>query len=204
MCMNELDETDEAVEFCQCGYAMCLWCWHRICGEAAKEGAAARCPNCRTIYDLDAIHQRSVSRCLPPLVLQQNQPVTYCECTGLHSLDQRQGYFATREHTWYIAGVITALLRTYTAKADLCAVVSRWLCGRAGWLSTSLWLFDTSAVHQAGGGEEAEGVAARKKKVCTAGREEPQGPGGGHLACTSVARGLTLCGVKLCLTVGIL
>ncbi|KAK9821232.1 hypothetical protein WJX81_005640 [Elliptochloris bilobata] len=62
LCLNELDETDEAVEFCHCGYAMCLWCWHRICGEAAKEGAAARCPNCRTIYDLDAIHQRSVSR----------------------------------------------------------------------------------------------------------------------------------------------
>ena len=119
-------------------------------------------------------------------------------------LDQRQGYFATREHTWYIACVITALLRTYTAKADLCAVVSRWLCGRAGWLSTSLWLFDTSAVHQAGGGEEAEGVAARKEKVRTAGRKEPQGPGGGHLACTSVAWGLTLCGVELCLIVGIL
>ena len=65
LCMNELDETDEAVEFCRCGYAMCLWCWHRICGEAAKEGAAARCPNCRTIYDLDAIHQRSVTRRAP-------------------------------------------------------------------------------------------------------------------------------------------
>ena len=74
LCLNELDETDEAVEFCRCGYAMCLWCWHRICGEAAKEGAAARCPNCRTIYDLDAIHQRSVSRWAPAVLALACRP----------------------------------------------------------------------------------------------------------------------------------
>lgn len=74
LCLNELDETDEAVEFCHCGYAMCLWCWHRICGEAAKEGAPARCPNCRTIYDLDAIHQRSVSRWAPAVLALHCRP----------------------------------------------------------------------------------------------------------------------------------
>lgn len=34
---------------------MCLWCYHHILEEAAKESLPARCPNCRAEYDQEKI-----------------------------------------------------------------------------------------------------------------------------------------------------
>lgn len=55
LCMDPLDATDQAINFCQCGYKMCLWCWNQLMETAAREALPGRCPNCRTEYDKDKI-----------------------------------------------------------------------------------------------------------------------------------------------------
>ena len=45
LCLEELDSTDRAVEACQCGYQVCLWCLHHI-----REQLNGKCPACRTPY----------------------------------------------------------------------------------------------------------------------------------------------------------
>ncbi|KAI0567048.1 RNA recognition motif [Gracilaria domingensis] len=45
LCLEELDSTDRAVEACQCGYQICLWCLHHI-----REQLNSLCPACRTPY----------------------------------------------------------------------------------------------------------------------------------------------------------
>lgn len=55
MCVEPLDATDKAINYCQCGYRMCLWCWNQLLETAAKEAMQAKCPNCRSPYDKDKI-----------------------------------------------------------------------------------------------------------------------------------------------------
>lgn len=38
----------QAINFCQCGYKMCLWCWNQLMETASREALPGRCPNCRT------------------------------------------------------------------------------------------------------------------------------------------------------------
>jgi len=40
---------------------MCLWCFHRIMEDAAKENLPGRCPNCRTIYDTNSITMQAIA-----------------------------------------------------------------------------------------------------------------------------------------------
>ncbi len=60
LCLETLDITDLACQFCTCGYSMCLWCWHRIREDAAKQSLPARCPNCRTVYQQDRVKMDSL------------------------------------------------------------------------------------------------------------------------------------------------
>ena len=60
LCAEVLDITDRAVEFCDCGYAMCLWCYHRLQEQANKENLPAKCPNCRSEYDQDKIKMQQI------------------------------------------------------------------------------------------------------------------------------------------------
>ncbi|DBA67238.1 TPA: hypothetical protein ACH3X2_001548 [Trebouxia sp. C0005] len=60
LCLETLDITDLACQFCTCGYSMCLWCWHRIREDAAKQSLPARCPNCRTVYQQDRVKMESI------------------------------------------------------------------------------------------------------------------------------------------------
>mmetsp|Transcript_11296 Transcript_11296/g.21211 ORF Transcript_11296/g.21211 Transcript_11296/m.21211 type:complete len:552 (+) Transcript_11296:140-1795(+) len=60
LCLEELDVTDKHIDFCQCGYRMCLWCWHRIMENAAKDNLPGLCPNCRQEYDKDRITKGQV------------------------------------------------------------------------------------------------------------------------------------------------
>jgi hypothetical protein len=39
---------------------MCLWCYHHILEEAAKDSTQARCPNCRTDYDQNKIQMQHI------------------------------------------------------------------------------------------------------------------------------------------------
>ena len=39
---------------------ICLWCYHHILEEAAKESLPARCPNCRTDYDQEKITMQQI------------------------------------------------------------------------------------------------------------------------------------------------
>jgi len=55
LCLEQLDITDKHIDFCQCGYRMCLWCWNRIMENAAKQCKPGRCPNCRREYDEERI-----------------------------------------------------------------------------------------------------------------------------------------------------
>merc|ERR1712087_264032 len=55
LCLEQLDITDKHIDFCQCGYRMCLWCWNRIMEDAAKHCKPGRCPNCRGEYDEERI-----------------------------------------------------------------------------------------------------------------------------------------------------
>ena len=45
LCLEELDLTDQTFNACQCGYQVCLWCWHQI-----KNEYNGLCPACRTPY----------------------------------------------------------------------------------------------------------------------------------------------------------
>jgi CCR4-NOT transcription complex subunit 4 len=45
LCMEELDETDKNFRACQCGYQVCLWCFHKI-----RDTLDGKCPACRREY----------------------------------------------------------------------------------------------------------------------------------------------------------
>ncbi|WIA09608.1 hypothetical protein OEZ85_009000 [Tetradesmus obliquus] len=69
LCMDPLDATDQAINFCQCGYKMCLWCWNQLMETASREALPGRCPNCRTEYDKEKITMAQ----LDPDVVQKEQ-----------------------------------------------------------------------------------------------------------------------------------
>lgn len=56
LCMEELDLTDKTLQACQCGYQVCLWCWHQI-----KTECNGRCPACRTPYSEQAKPKASLN-----------------------------------------------------------------------------------------------------------------------------------------------
>eukprot|EP00897_Mesotaenium_endlicherianum_P001686 jgi/Mesen1/1545/ME000134S00663 len=55
LCLEEMDLTDRRFQPCQCGYQICLWCWHQVMELAVKNSTEGRCPACRTSYDKDKI-----------------------------------------------------------------------------------------------------------------------------------------------------
>ncbi|KAJ7977017.1 CCR4-NOT transcription complex subunit 4 [Quillaja saponaria] len=55
ICTEEMDLTDQQLKPCQCGYEICVWCWHHIMEMAEKDGTEGRCPACRTPYDKERI-----------------------------------------------------------------------------------------------------------------------------------------------------
>ncbi|XP_002971278.2 CCR4-NOT transcription complex subunit 4 isoform X1 [Selaginella moellendorffii] len=55
LCMEEMDITDRHLKPCHCGYQICVWCWHQVMENAAKENTEGRCPACRTPYDKDKV-----------------------------------------------------------------------------------------------------------------------------------------------------
>lgn len=59
LCAEEMDLTDKQLKPCQCGYEICVWCWHHIMDMAEKD---RRCPACREPYDKEKIIGMSVSR----------------------------------------------------------------------------------------------------------------------------------------------
>ena len=42
LCTEPLDVTDKSINFCKCGYQLCLWCWHQIMETAAKDNVDGR------------------------------------------------------------------------------------------------------------------------------------------------------------------
>eukprot|EP00887_Chlorella_sp_A99_P001407 scaffold8.g1407.t1 len=60
LCCTVMDLTDRSVQYCGCGYQMCLWCYHHILEEASKENLPARCPNCRAEYDQEKITMQHI------------------------------------------------------------------------------------------------------------------------------------------------
>ena len=64
ICVETLDATDLATLLCDCNYKVCLWCYQRLCDE---DGAAARCPNCRTLYDQERTKRQALDpkQCAP-------------------------------------------------------------------------------------------------------------------------------------------
>ncbi|XP_011627452.1 uncharacterized protein LOC18423670 isoform X1 [Amborella trichopoda] len=55
LCTEEMDLTDQQLKPCQCGYEICVWCWHHIMDMAEKDDTEGRCPACRTPYDKEKI-----------------------------------------------------------------------------------------------------------------------------------------------------
>ncbi|CAA7032113.1 unnamed protein product [Microthlaspi erraticum] len=55
LCAEEMDLTDQQLKPCQCGYQICVWCWHHIVDMAEKDQIEGRCPACRTPYDKEKI-----------------------------------------------------------------------------------------------------------------------------------------------------
>ena len=68
LCLEQMDLTDRHINFCQCGYRMCLWCWHQIMENAAKDNRPGRCPACRNPYDEKRITMSQVDpeQCVTP------------------------------------------------------------------------------------------------------------------------------------------
>ncbi|XP_010520331.1 PREDICTED: uncharacterized protein LOC104799481 isoform X2 [Tarenaya hassleriana] len=55
LCAEEMDQTDQQLKPCRCGYQICVWCWHHIMDMAEKDESEGRCPACRTPYDKEKI-----------------------------------------------------------------------------------------------------------------------------------------------------
>ncbi|CAA7032110.1 unnamed protein product [Microthlaspi erraticum] len=55
LCAEKMDLTDQQLKPCQCGYQICVWCWHHIVDMAEKDQIEGRCPACRTPYDKEKI-----------------------------------------------------------------------------------------------------------------------------------------------------
>ncbi|KAI4334450.1 hypothetical protein L6164_019144 [Bauhinia variegata] len=55
LCAEEMDLTDQQLKPCQCGYEICVWCWHHIMDMAEKDETEGRCPACRNPYDKEKI-----------------------------------------------------------------------------------------------------------------------------------------------------
>ncbi|CAA7032111.1 unnamed protein product [Microthlaspi erraticum] len=55
LCAEKMDLTDQQLKPCQCGYQICVWCWHHIVDMAEKDQTEGRCPACRTPYDKEKI-----------------------------------------------------------------------------------------------------------------------------------------------------
>lgn len=55
LCAEEMDWTDQQFKPCQCGYQVCVWCWHHIMDMAEKDQTEGRCPACRVIYEKEKI-----------------------------------------------------------------------------------------------------------------------------------------------------
>lgn len=60
LCLETLDITDRAMQYCQCGYQMCLWCWRQLMETSAKDNMPGKCPNCRTVYDEQKITMQPI------------------------------------------------------------------------------------------------------------------------------------------------
>lgn len=55
ICMDPLDMTDRSFSPCDCGYQVCIWCFHHI-----KENLNNKCPACRNTYkDFETIVKQS-------------------------------------------------------------------------------------------------------------------------------------------------
>lgn len=52
LCAEEMDLTDKQLKPCQCGYEICVWCWHHIMEMAEMD---RRCPACREPYNKEKI-----------------------------------------------------------------------------------------------------------------------------------------------------
>ncbi|XP_074349155.1 uncharacterized protein LOC141688908 isoform X2 [Apium graveolens] len=55
LCAEEMDLTDQQLKPCNCGYEICVWCWHYIMDMAEKDNVEGRCPACRTPYNKEKI-----------------------------------------------------------------------------------------------------------------------------------------------------
>ncbi|XAR56108.1 hypothetical protein NMG60_11036440 [Bertholletia excelsa] len=55
LCAEEMDWTDKQLKPCQCGYQICVWCWHHLMDMAEKDKTEGRCPACRTPYNKEKI-----------------------------------------------------------------------------------------------------------------------------------------------------
>ncbi|KAK1373637.1 RNA recognition motif-containing protein [Heracleum sosnowskyi] len=55
LCAEEMDLTDQQLKPCNCGYEICVWCWHHIMDMAEKDNVEGRCPACRTPYNKEKI-----------------------------------------------------------------------------------------------------------------------------------------------------
>jgi len=71
LCMEPLDITDKHIQFCQCGYRICLWCWHQIMENADRESIPGRCPACRAIYQQKDIEESLKNSRLRPEKLME-------------------------------------------------------------------------------------------------------------------------------------
>lgn len=60
ICCEKMDGTDLAVQYCNCGFQPCLWCFNSLQQQSLKDALPARCPNCRTEYDTDKIKMTAV------------------------------------------------------------------------------------------------------------------------------------------------
>ena len=59
LCAEPLDATDLQARLCTaCPFQPCLFCYQRLLDQAASEGVASKCPNCRMEYDEDRIDQQ--------------------------------------------------------------------------------------------------------------------------------------------------
>ncbi|XP_077214478.1 uncharacterized protein LOC143849357 [Tasmannia lanceolata] len=55
LCAEEMDLTDQQLKPCNCGYEICVWCWHHIIDMAEKDDTDGRCPACRAPYNKEKI-----------------------------------------------------------------------------------------------------------------------------------------------------
>uniref|UniRef100_A0A1D1ZAC4 CCR4-NOT transcription complex subunit 4 n=1 Tax=Anthurium amnicola TaxID=1678845 RepID=A0A1D1ZAC4_9ARAE len=106
LCLEEMDVTDRQLKPCECGYEVCVWCWHHIIGTAEKDGLQGICPACRSPYDKERILGKTINtKRLAELNAEKKQKLKRSESKILETRAHLGSCRVIQRNVAYLAGL---------------------------------------------------------------------------------------------------